>query len=743
MFASFLATSGLINFLIGRSLLGYMVSLGFYVLLSVFSYKLAKKLRFYLNLMKHAPLCFELVPEQLSSPDLSKVKQLFQALTGIEYLGLEIVSTSELGIRFYVSVREQDTKHVKAALLSYMPGLNFVDSRLERRSNRKTNRVLRFKFSQHFSLSLHESIGQSDVLPYVMGSMSNLGDNDFMGFQLILTPPSKRQVDKLRGKAEKQRSIFLWPWPVLLFQAFISKLRPKVSLGSNKVYAPLLAADIRVLIESSDRSVLSDRAKSMTAALAAFSASERQTLQPEKGIIAWLQTPLLKRLYCFRLPGFGHKAHLSPTELAGLFHFPVLQAAYSELTNAFLSRTLPLPQALRSLAALDIVFGENVYQRHKWPVGLDLKQRERHVYVVGGTGTGKTTLLLGAILQDIKSGKGVAVIDPHGDLAEQINALVPPERLNDLIYFDPADLDTPMGVNLLELPKNVSDNELLLAKDFITESVVSLFRKVFSEEGEGGHRIEYILRNAIHTAFSTDNPTLASVYMLLTDYEFRKNVVNSLVDDDLKAFWFHEYGLAGSMQRVKMSAGLTAKLGRFMRSETARRVFVSETSTLDFEGIINTGKILICNFSKGKLGEDTASLFGISVLTKLQLAAYRRQDIPESERRPFYLYVDEFQTFATKAFTQLLSEARKYRFYLTLAEQSTSQQNVDLISNVLANVGCLVCFRSGSIYDEKLLLPLLEPYLQKQDIANLPIYNFYMRVTGEKTYAPFSGRTVV
>jgi hypothetical protein len=305
-------------------------------------------------------------------------------------------------------------------------------------------------------------------------------------------------------------------------------------------------------------------------------------------------------------------------------------------------------------------------------------------------------MLLGGIVQDMQNGKGIAVIDPHGDLAEEVLRHIPESRLDDVVYFNPDDLDYPLGLNLLELPPGLSGTDLLRERDLITESVISIFRKLFSGDDSGGHRVEYILRNAVQTALTLPDATLFTVYDLLNDPTYQKTVVKGLTDRNLRNFWWHELGRAGDYQRVKMAAGVTAKIGRFLFSASAKQILEQPRSTLDFDDIIASGKILICNVSKGRLGEDTASLFGTTVLARLQIATLRRARLKTAHRRPFYVYVDEFQNFATTSFVQMLSEARKYKLFLTMAEQSTSQQEQQrMVQIILANVGTLVCFRTG------------------------------------------------
>jgi hypothetical protein len=309
--------------------------------------------------------------------------------------------------------------------------------------------------------------------------------------------------------------------------------------------------------------------------------------------------------------------------------------------------------------------------------------------------------------------------------------------------MNPDDLSYPIGMNLLELPEGLEGDDLLREKDILTESVISVMRKLFSDDDSGGHRVEYVLRNTIQTALTLEHPTLFTIYDLLNNPKYRRSVIKTLEDENLVNFWKNEIGKAGGYQQVKMVAGITAKIGRFLFSASAKRILEQERSTINFDDILD-GKILICNFSKGTLGEDTSALFGTTVLAKLQLASLRRARTVIDSRRPFYLYVDEFQNFATIGFVQMLSEARKYRLFLTMAEQSTSQQEQQrLVDIILANVGTVVSFRSGSPADERFILPLFSPYVESGEIANLPAYSFYVRIAAVNAQEPTSGVTLL
>lgn len=235
-----------------------------------------------------------------------------------------------------------------------------------------------------------------------------------------------------------------------------------------------------------------------------------------------------------------------------------------------------------------------------------------------------------------------------------------------------------------------------------------------------------------------------TVFDLLNDTKYRKSVIKTLVDKNLVNFRKNELGKAGDTQKVKMAAGITAKIGRFLFSASAKQILEQPKSTIDFDAIINESKILICNFSKGLLGEDTSGLFGITVLAKLQLASLRRARIKQADRRSFYLYVDEFQNFATPSFVQMLSEARKYKMFMIMAEQSTSQQkDQQMVSIILANVGTVICFRTGNPQDERVSLPLFRPYIEEGEISNLPAFNFYAKLSAVKPQEPLSGQTLL
>jgi hypothetical protein len=714
-------------------------------------------------------------------------------------LALEINATKKTGVRYIIQVEERLSAGLQQAITAYLPDVKVRGiSDYPATTAHKPFRVLDFKQTGHYAFALadHASLEQHDPVAYLTGAMTKLEPDEQMTFQLVLTPVKLKEAallsHKILGNEDllshlRGRELPLLPRLTglinsLLFSAtdmvgevyhgatdqsfkasqkdahdklqVAKRLRPARTLSAfelelmesihHKVSQPLFRVSMRAMVDMDDTQAAKERIGMLKSSLEAYSASGYQAFKPK------LTLPFFStyRRFVFRnrLPALLTKRDcvLSASEVASLYHFPIGEVSKTENLVTSLSRTLPAPLSLKQGGTFDLVLGCNHHHGTETSIGLSEAERERHIYIIGGTGNGKTTMLQFGIVQDMHSGKGLAVVDPHGDMAETLLRHVPEDRVDDVVYFNPDDIGYPIGLNLLELPEGVSGDELLREKDLITESVISVFRKIFSEEDTGGHRIEYVLRNTIQTALTVPGATLFTVFDLLNDPKYRKKVIKTLDNKDLINFWKNELGKAGEMQRVKMAAGITAKIGRFLFSASAKRILEQPKSTIDFDDIINSGKILICNFSKGLLGEDTSELFGITVLAKLQLASLRRARLQQTERRPFYLYVDEFQNFATASFVQMLSEARKYKLFMTMAEQSTSQQkDQQMVSIILANVGTVICFRTGNPADERVLLPLFSPFIELGEIANLPAFNFYAKFSSLQAQEPLSGQTVL
>lgn len=758
-------------------------------------------------LYRRSMVWLELTPPASISKTPEATLQLFSVIYGLRTartvkerllrrtpsLSFEIASTKQTGIRFLVQVEESSSNSLQKVIAAYIPEakIKTVDY-----SRIKPNLINEFTQKHHYvlPLALSQAFEQHDPLSYITAAMTKLDDNESLAMQLIVQPIKLTEAGRLSRRILSNEDILrrvshgklspiskvgeLFSGAVLgatetigevyngstssyyrdksskdaALQAQVQKRqRPARTLSAfelelmesmhQKVSQPLFQVDLRLLASGPHAK---EQLTTLRSALDGYSVPQYQSLRA-KTRLPFVQTYHTK-LATSRLPNLTRRQSLvlSASEVSSLFHFPASDISKTDNLVTSLSRTLPAPVSLKSGKELSVLIGENIHHEVTTAIGLTEAERQRHMYVIGGTGNGKTTMLLYSIIQDIKSGKGLAVIDPHGDLAETILHHIPKERIGDVIYMNPDDLAYPIGVNLLELTPGLEGDDLLREKDLITESTISVLRKIFSEDDSGGHRIEYVLRNTIQTALTMENPNLFTIFRLLNDNKYRREIVKTLDDEDLRNFWKNELGKAGDFQKVKMVAGITAKIGRFLFSASAKRILEQDKSTIDFGDILDSGKILICNFSKGALGEDTSSLFGTTILAKLQVASLRRARLKQADRRPFYLYVDEFQNFATMSFVQMLSEARKYKLFLVMAEQSTSQQDQQrLVDIILANVGTVICFRSGSPSDERYVLPLFYPYIEQGEIANLPAYNFYMRIAAVTAQEPLSGQTLL
>jgi hypothetical protein len=322
------------------------------------------------------------------------------------------------------------------------------------------------------------------------------------------------------------------------------------------------------------------------------------------------------------------------------------------------------------------------------PVVLDADERRRHLYIVGQTGTGKSTLLLNLVEQDLTNGEGIALLDPHGDLAEAVLTRVPRARTNDLVYLNPADLAFPIGFNPLS---QVRDD----LKAIVADGIVSAFRHVWADSW--GHRLDYILTNAVRALLDVPGATLLMLPRLLVDDGFRGRIVgNHVADPIVHSFWVNEYASYSPSFRTEAIAPIQNKIGKVLMAPSLRNMLAQPRSTITLRRLMDEGAIVICNLSKGSLGESTAHLLGALLTTSLAQAAMSRADAPPSERRVFHLYADEFQSFATDSFALILSEARKYGLTLTLAHQYLSQLPDQLRSAVFGNAGSLVACRSGA-----------------------------------------------
>ncbi|NTW14515.1 MAG: type IV secretion system DNA-binding domain-containing protein [Candidatus Moranbacteria bacterium] len=350
--------------------------------------------------------------------------------------------------------------------------------------------------------------------------------------------------------------------------------------------------------------------------------------------------------------------------------------------------------------------------------GIKTDDRRRHMYVIGKTGMGKTNLLENLAIQDIKHGMGVAFIDPHGDTAEKLIKAIPAERINDVIYFNPADQDFPIAFNVMESV----DPEY---KHLVASGLVGVFKKLWADSW--GPRLEYILRNAILALLEYPGSTLLGVTRILVDKDYRDRVVAKVTDPVVRAFWVDEFSKWNDRVLQEVISPIQNKVGQFLSTSLIRNIVGQTVSSFNVRDIMDGRKILVMNLSKGRVGEDASALIGAMMITKIQLAAMERVDMPEEDRADFYLYVDEFQNFATESFANILSEARKYHLNLILANQYITQLDEKVADAIFGNAGTIISFRVGAA-DAEVLEKEFEPVFMMNDIVNLPKYNVYLKL---------------
>ncbi|MFZ2835434.1 MAG: type IV secretion system DNA-binding domain-containing protein, partial [Candidatus Moraniibacteriota bacterium] len=383
-------------------------------------------------------------------------------------------------------------------------------------------------------------------------------------------------------------------------------------------------------------------------------------------------------------------------------------------------------------------FAKTNFRNQERIFGIKEDDRRRHMYIIGKTGMGKSSLLENMAIQDIRNGKGLCVVDPHGEFAEKMLKAIPNNRINDVVYFNPSDTEFPVAFNILEA---VDPDK----KNLIASGMMGVFKKIWPDVWSS--RMEYILNNAILALLDYPGSTLLGVNRMMSDANFRKRIYTKITDPVVKAFWINEFDKWDDKFRKEAVAAIQNKVGQFLSYTLVRHIIGQPKSTIDMREIMDNQKILIVNLSKGRMGEDAMRLLGGMIITKIQLAAMSRVDVPEEERKDFYLYVDEFQNFATESFANILSEARKYRLCLILAHQYINQLifdgNATVKDAIFGNVGTMVTFRVGA-EDAEALEKEFDPVFLMNDIINLSKYDIYLKLMIDGIAGDaFSARTLL
>ncbi|MFO0704090.1 MAG: type IV secretion system DNA-binding domain-containing protein [Patescibacteria group bacterium] len=431
---------------------------------------------------------------------------------------------------------------------------------------------------------------------------------------------------------------------------------------------------------------------------------------------------------------------LNAAELATIWH-PTGKTV-SGIKNIRWGKTLPgePPPTLPSAQTLEEedkkktnFFAKTEFKNEETIFGIKEIDRRRHMYIIGKTGAGKSTLIANMAIDDIRRGRGIGIVDPHGDLAETVLEYIPKRRMNDVVYLEPFDTERPFALNVLEVRHKQQ-------KDLVASGIVAIFGKLYANSW--GPRLEYILRNTILTLLELPEATLADALRLLSDKKWRDKQLEKVTDEVLYNFWKYEYDTYTDKLRVEAISPIQNKIGQFVSSRMVRNIIGSTKSSIDLQSIMDDGKILILNLSQGKLGEDNAALLGAMIITQIQLAAMNRAYTKEEERRDFFLYVDEFQNFATSSFIKILSEARKYRLALTLTNQYIEQLTEEIQRAIFGNVGTLISFVMGS-RDADMFSKEYAGMYTPADLVNLGKHEIVLKLCIDNmTSTPFPAKTL-
>jgi hypothetical protein len=698
---------------------------------------------------------------------------------------LELVATRDEGIQYVIRIPESERAAVKQAITSFSPGIRIRDGEEYLTPDRTIRGVREFQLSGDFVLPLARPSGvqSMDPMSYLLGHMTELAPDELIAIQIVTSPvfehthpevlrhirviqtkiargePILPLVSKETGRRTMLLQVLLVPlslaflgWRVLWrIGRFVSRkhVSQQTSDGydqeisrvvGEKLDQPLFEVSVRVLVAGVDYRKSFERLDALVGSFSLFTAPWQSLYVRPKTAFVFSERRGVERFRMRRLTTLFHNpVLLAASELASLYHFPAHDVVTEGLVKSR-SPELVTPLSLRKRTTqLDVVVGENRFSDEVQAIGMTLEQRQKHTYIIGKTGMGKTTLLKSIIYQDMVNGKGLMVLDPHGDLFRELLSVVPEGRREDVVVFDPSDRAYPIGLNILDPGISFASDEDRV--DWITSAVLSIFRKL-SNEQQWGPRMEHILRNVTMTALQTDAPNLFTLQRLLTDKKYQRKISGSLTDPILKQFWKQEFAMLGSMQMASVTAPLTHRLGHFITSTLSRHILLQEKTTLRIADLMNEGKMLLVNLSKGDIGEDQSEFFGTILTALVWMAAYQRTKIPESERRDFFVYVDEFQNFATPQFAAITSEGRKFHIALVVSHQNIAQiEDKNLVKILAGNAATIIALRANP-EDERFLLPYMKPAVKAGDIVNLAPHHFFMKIATKESEEAFSGETV-
>lgn len=733
---------------------------------------------FLIRLPKDSP-----APEQKTEKDLiSIMEQLYAGITNIHakgwnkfaygepYIALEM-AVHHVGeeIHFYISVPKNYEQSFQQQVNGIYPDADverIKDYNIFNPKGAVAGAYLKQKANPILPLKTYTQL-EADPLGAFVNSLSKLQkEGEGAAIQILMRPSHRQDIRSLSqkvahemqqgmefnkalskaksskaGKADVNAEVAKTATP---FEAQI------IEALQSKASRPLFDANIRVLASADSEPRAEQILNDALTAFAALSSPDRNTLEPSKVRAQALENLVFN--YSFRLFDDRQNIFLSSEELASIYHFP-LPTTNAPKIKSLKAKTAEPPS---NLPQEGTIIGKSSYRGQEQLVRIADDDRRRHLYIVGQTGTGKSSLMKNMMVQDMNAGKGLCVIDPHGELAQYALSMIPQERAQDVVYFNPGDTEYPLGLNMLEFDPLKPEQ-----KTFVANEMLAIVKSLFTDIPEAfGPMFELYFKNAIllltdvyqkkftangsvHTGIAHLMPTLAEIPKVLTDANYRKVLLQDEDNPLVKNFWKEEAEKAGGDAALaNMAPYITSKLTPFLANDYLRPIVGQPVSALKFRTILDEQKILIVNLSKGQIGEINANLLGMIVVGKILMAALSRTDVDESMRKDFYLYIDEFQNVTTSSIATILSEARKYRLDLIIAHQYVNQLREDIRNAVFGNVGSMVAFRIGA-EDAEFLQKQFDPVFSTQDLINIDNFKAHVKLLIQnQTSRPFNIMTI-
>lgn len=564
----------------------------------------------------------------------------------------------------------------------------------------------------------------TDPMSGLTSSLAKMGAGEAAAVQILISPAEsdwqkaggKFISDTKKNESDPEKASF-------------STSAKTLEAVENKISKPGFETSIRVVVVSSDEASAKNHITNIGGAFSQF-AGEMNNLKGRKVYRkgSFMEDFLYRYQPMFNILG-NHSSILNTEELATVFHFPNKQITTPHI-YWLNSKTAPAPAQIPNEG---LYLGVSSYRGIKRPVYIGKEDRMRHVYIIGKTGTGKSEMLKDMILQDIREGKGLCFMDPHGDAIEDILKLVPPERAEDVIYFNPSDVERPMGLNLLEA---TTEDQ----KHFAATAVINMMYKLFDPYKTGivGPRFEHAVRNAMLTAMCEPGSTFIEIMRILTDSRFVQEILPKVQDPIIRRYWTDQIAQTSDFHKSEVLDYITSKFGRFVTNKLIRNIIGQSQSSFNLREVMDTGKILLINLAKGTLGEENSNFLGLILVPRILMAAMSRSELPMDQRRDFFFYVDEFQNFATPDFAVILSEARKYRLGLCVANQFIGQVEEEVKNAIFGNVGSMVAYRVG-VSDANYLAREFAPVFGEDDLLNVDKFHAFAKtIVGNEPVPPFS-----